>query len=727
MNFDRFFKLISYAVVFCGFFLLFVSGGISAISSLLFILVLIAAWFLENSRWQLSERFGTASIFIAVPIFYVVKYKISGGSVNAAELAAMLAKMILVLTAIKLLQKKADRDWLFLYLMSFFEVLLAAGLSISSLYLGSLILYLLVTICAIITFEIRKTSRSVGENSIYRKSENKKIIFSNIPVARLSSTAFTLLILIVVFAAPLFFALPRVGGAGLGNNAGGLSNITGFSDSVSLGEIGRLLQNDQIVMRARIENSNGKILNSFKWRGVALDNFDNKRWSKSRAGYNENLIKQEGNFFKVDSTSKPNDLTTQTIYLEPIDTPALFTVSRPIAVQGNFEFLRKDSEGAISFMRNLNASRVSYKVYSDTNAPNAEKLKSDDENYAPEAKRYLQLPEKMDERIAALARQITGKQTNRYEKAKAVESYLQTQFGYSLEMKAGGDEPLADFLFNVREGHCEYFATAMAIMLRTQGIATRIVNGFQSGEFNETAGVYIVKQKDAHSWVEVYFPGENAWITFDPTPFAGQPAARDATGIVGKFNSYVEALETFWIQYFVSYDNQQQSSLRRSIKNSFINYQAKTAAWLTETQNQLSNWWTEVRGDKGWQASAKAVAFGVGYLLAAITGIFLIVWLYRKILKLKFWQRFYSWLKFKNETTIIEFYERMQKVLASKGFTRAAHQTPLEFAFALNMPEAVSIIEKYNRVRFGEKNLSKDETTEIENWLKDLEGKSKDE
>ena len=87
-------------------------------------------------------------------------------------------------------------------------------------------------------------------------------------------------------------------------------------------------------------------------------------------------------------------------------------------------------------------------------------------------------------RISQFAAQVTGKSNNRYDKAKAVEKYLQTQFGYTLEMKAGGDQPLADFLFNVREGHCEYFASAMAIMLRTQGIATRIVNGFQQGEYN---------------------------------------------------------------------------------------------------------------------------------------------------------------------------------------------------------------------------------------------------
>jgi hypothetical protein len=90
---------------------------------------------------------------------------------------------------------------------------------------------------------------------------------------------------------------------------------------------------------------------------------------------------------------------------------------------------------------------------------------------------------------------------------------------------------------------------------------------------------------------------------------------------------------------------------------------------------------------------------------------------------MKMWERLRSFLRREREDSIIEFYERMQKILALKGFERAAHQTPLEFASALNMPEAVKVTEKYNGVRFGEKNLSKDEVGQIESWLKNLEGK----
>jgi protein-glutamine gamma-glutamyltransferase len=717
MDFDKFFKFISYAVVFCGFLALWVSGGAGIFAAALFLAVLISSWFLESSRWQISEKVGTALMIFIVPLFYLDwKYKITGFGASEAALVGILAKLILLLTAIKLFQKKGDRDWLFLYLMSFFEVLLAAGISISPLFLACLILYLLATLCAIITFEIRKTSRLVTSVDKTKPTvEDKKLESKNKLITRLPATSIILLVLIIAVGTPLFFALPRVGSAGLGNNQNFFSSLTGFSDSVTLGDIGQLKQSDEIVMRARLENAKKNNLNATRWRGVALDTFDNRTWSKSIEIRRKETIENAGGTYNLDKTTRKENITIQTIYLEPIDTAVLFMLSRPLAIQGNFQTLRQDAHGAIIFTRN-DFDRLSYKVFSDTSQPDASLLQADNQEYSNAVKNYLQLP-KIDERISRLAEQIAGDRTNRYDKAAAIEKYLQNEFGYTLDMKAGGDEPLADFLFNVREGHCEYFASAMAVMLRTQGIATRIVNGFQLGEYNETADVYVVKQKSAHTWVEVYFPQENVWIPFDPTPFAGQTDGSTNAGMLGSFNQYLEALETFWIQYFVAYDSQEQRSLFRSVKNSFQEYQAKTSGWLNGFQDKIGDWWKEVRGDKGLETSVVALVYGVGYLIASALGIFLVVGLYRKISKLEIWQR----IRRRQETTIVEFYERMQKVLASKGFRRLPHQTPLEFAFALQMPEAVSITEKYNRVRFGERNLSNSEAREIENWLKDLE------
>ena len=724
MNFEKVFKILSYAAVFCGFFSLWVSGTFGVVGTVMFFAVMVAAWFLEGSRWQISERWGTVLIVLALPACYAGLrlgfFGASNGGVgdNGAMLAGILGRLILSLTAIKLLQRKSDRDWIFLYLMGFFEVLLAAGLSISALYLLSFVIYIFIMVCTIILFEIKKTERATSEKIDPDRPKTNEPRLAAMPIRRLPGTAFILIGLIIVFATPMFFLLPRVGGAGIGGNQGGVSTSSGFSDTVRLGGIGNIQQNDEVVMRARLDSDAAK-RSSLRWRGVALDTFDNRSWSRTKAASKETKEKGDRDIIQVDSPNGREPLTLQTIYLEPLDTPVLFTLSRAIGVQGNFPVLFKDTHGALTFPRV--GERISYKVLSDRALPGEAALRADDVRYPASAENYRQLPPTLDPRIKDLARQITRNSNNRYDQARAMESYLQNNFGYTLEQKASGDQPLADFLFNVKEGHCEYFATAMAVMLRTEGIATRIVNGFAEGEYNETADVFIVKQKNAHSWVEVYFPGENAWVPFDPTPFAGQSPGGKTAGIAGQFGKYLEALETFWIQYFVAFDNQEQRSLFTSVKKSVSEYQSKTSDIANQLLDRFSEWWREIRGDQGIETSVAAAVRGALYLVAALVGLLIVVWLYRKTIRLKVWRAAWDWLFARRRATIVEFYERMQTVLAAKGFAREPHQTPLEFAYAIGMAEAVSITEKYHGVRFGEKNLSRSEADDIETWLQNLE------
>lgn len=724
MSFETFFRSISYAAVFCGFMALWVSGTFGILGTAVFIAIMIAAWFFEGSRWQISERLGTVLIVLALPAYYLAfKFQLISFAGTETVVVGILANMILSLSAIKLLQRKGDRDWIFLYLMAFFEVLLAAGLSISALYLATFLVYLLVMVCAIIAYEMRRTAREV-EHKIAGTVPSKQNTAPGIPfklrLRRLPIAAFGLITFIALLATPLFFMLPRVGGAGLGGNQGKVGTRSGFSDKVTLGGFGRITENDAVVMRVRMENKADNLTDKY-FRGVALDSFDNHTWTRAKPNTKEPFVKGNSEVIKVDTPSGRQDLTMQTIYLEPLDTSVLFALPRAIAFQGNFPILTKDTYGTVSYQ--WSTERSSYKVLSDRSQPSIERLRQDNMSYGEESKNYLQMPLNEDRRIFDLAYSIASKYSNRYDKAKAIEQYLQTNYGYTLEQKAGGTEPLSDFLFNVREGHCEYFATAMAMMLRTQGVATRIVNGFHGGDYNDAADMTVVRQKNAHSWVEVYFPKENAWVTFDPTPFSGDGYGGAGSGITGTISKYLEALDALWIQYFVAFDNQEQSLLARTVKNGFAEYQEKTSSYLGHIQAIATEWWAEVRGDNG--AAARAVA--IGYAIAAIAGValvfFLIRSLVRRIIALSIWRRFWKRLFAKPHASIIEFYDRMLALLAEKGFTREPHQTPLEFAYAVDLTEAVKITEKYNRVRFGEKDLSADEASEIDSWLARLENK----
>ncbi|WP_338554505.1 transglutaminase-like domain-containing protein [Paenibacillus sp. KS-LC4] len=176
---------------------------------------------------------------------------------------------------------------------------------------------------------------------------------------------------------------------------------------------------------------------------------------------------------------------------------------------------------------------------------------------------YLQLPESLPSRVAALAAEVSGGGlTSRYDQVKAVETYLRNGYTYSAEnstVPKGGADFVDDFLFKQHEGYCVHFSSAMVIMLRTQGIPARWVKGFAPGTVSSEqpdarnaaahAGVkltaYEVKSKDAHAWVEVYFPGAG-WVPFDPTPgYGGEGTAAGAAlaGLAGGTAGSAEAGE----------------------------------------------------------------------------------------------------------------------------------------------------------------------------------------
>ena len=532
MAFESYFRVVSYATIAAAALALFVAGGVGGSLSATFAVLMIIAWRLEGTRWQLSERVALVVILVSIPIFYL-DWRVlmplvlnefmqrngftQTGGVRGTVEVSVLAHVILFLSAVKLLQRKTDRDWFFLYLISFFTVLLAAGLTASPAFLAILILYLLCALSTVVAFEIQKARRKVTATQTRLLVPPDSSLFQNLPMRlwrrryletrRLPLVSVGLLVLIVVLALPFFLIAPRTASGALKRGGNGVSGFIGFSDNVTLGQIGQLKGNDEIFMHVRIESGNAAPNAGLRWRGVALDEFTGRAWMKSAAAARFEKKESESGLFQVGTTEDLRRLTIQNFFLEPVDTPVLFGAPRIVAAQGRLPFVRVDSESAIQ-TRPHEQERLVYKIYSDTTEPVANVLRTDRLQYLVESERYLELPRNLDARIGVLTAKIVQQAgaRNGYDKSRAIQSYLRDNYGYTLELKAGGRDPLADFLFNVKAGHCEYFATAMAVMLRTQGIASRVVNGFLPGEYNEAAGAYTVRQSDAHSWVEVYFP-----------------------------------------------------------------------------------------------------------------------------------------------------------------------------------------------------------------------------
>ncbi len=715
MSFATYFKASSYAMIAVAMLALMLSGGLHLALATVFAAVMVAAWNFEGTKWQLSERVGLAIVLLAVPLFLLDwKYQRMLGEAPGRLGVNALAHLIVFLSAIKLLQVKSDRDWVFLYLISFFELLLAAGLSFSPVFLGTMTLYLFCALSTVIAFEIRKAQRRtkpaetrllvLPDSRVFRKlagARGKR----DFEASRLPLVAASMMVLIFILALPLFFVAPRAGSSVISRGGSGLTNFIGFSESVRLGEIGDLKQNNQVVMRVRIEDPSSERGRAVKWRGLALDEFTGRAWKKSSEARRTQQKPIERGVFLLGTTDALKGLTTQTVFLEPINSTVLFAAPRALAIQGDFPFVRVDSEGSIQ-SRPHDLDRIMYTVVSDTVEPDPGTLSRDMRPYSASEDRYQKLPGSLDRRVADYARATILKAgaLNRYDKAKAIETELRNNYGYSLQMRAGGADPLSDFLFNIRVGHCEYFSTAMAVMLRTQLVATRVVNGFLPGEYNEAAGAYTVRQSDAHSWVEVYFPETNSWVTFDPTPAAGR-AEPQSTGLAAQLGKYAEALELIWFQYVVGYDKQEQRSLATSLHNRVFDYRRI----LSEVFGSLKSKVPVISGK------------GIVFVLALVTILMSLIFI--RILRLG-WRKGLTIPRGTRETekTAIEFYERLTALLKDRGLSRLSDQTPLEFASNLGSRDALTITRLYNRVRFGSLELSAAEQQEIDQALIDLEG-----
>src|SRR5882762_10093097 len=374
----------------------------------------------------------------------------------------------------------------------------------------------------------------------------------------------------------LFFFFPRFSAGYLGRASFSPSLMTGFTENVELGQIGEIKRNSTVVMRVQTGKPIG--YDRLRWRGIALTTFDGWRWSTLDRGAQKLYTGDAGWIQAGDSpqkTATPDPGMIYTVYLEPIATDAIFVPGKVISLKGNFNGENNNSFNAIRrtyiFRDSTDTllkpfhdySAIRYAGFSLLPPLNAAKLRAASTDYSPDIiEANLQLPS-LDPRIPELAKEITKNARTPFDKALAIESYLHNRFTYTLNLAGKpGDDPLAHFLFETRAGHCEYFASAMTIMLRTLGVPSREVNGFLPGEYNDLGGDYIVRASDAHSWVEVYFPGMD-WQTFDPTPASPE----NETGFLTRLGQYADWMEINWSDSARGWFERKQHAGKKWIKS----------------------------------------------------------------------------------------------------------------------------------------------------------------
>ncbi len=323
----------------------------------------------------------------------------------------------------------------------------------------------------------------------------------------------------------IFLAVPHLGTGTFATGALMSSRRSGFSETARLGDIGRIKLDTSRVMQVNVAGDGAA--GELRWRGLTMDVFDGRTWSRSSPRSDWISADSDGVFELAGdgSTALPEvqrATLVQTMRMDPGGSRVLFAAATPAAVQSDdFTFLAEDGAGGVLFPGQPGRP-LSYTVRS-LPPPRDPRILRPAGAGDPEAVRrlYLDLPP-LDPRISSLARQITAGQPTRYDAAVALERWLSGTLSYSLQVDdAGRGDPLAAFLFDGMAAHCEYFATAMVVMARAVGVPARFATGYLRGERNRFSGLYTVRQSDAHSWVEVFFPG-HGWVPFDPTPPAGR-------------------------------------------------------------------------------------------------------------------------------------------------------------------------------------------------------------
>ena len=708
---ERFFRASIFLLILTSVVTLVATGKLDLLSSILS----VAGLLYKGHRWwnhspaELSARSATWLVtgylaFFPIDIF-VFSRILTANSPNPGLYAALIAAVhfLLFIMLVRLYSATTDRDAFFLCMLSFAAVLASAVLTVDTTFLVLFFVYLLFAVAAFSSLELRRGATGAVSAQIINPREREK------RMARALSVAVFCVTLGAMFTGGLlFFFFPRFSAGYMGRTSMNTTLMSGFTDDVELGEIGEIKKNTAVVMRVQ---TGGKVeYDKLRWRGIALANFDGTRWSSGGRGSVAVYAKGDG-WIPVGNAQQKNGehskILQYTVLMEPMASDALFIGGNGIAVRGNFSgdrsspyggrrayLFRDTSDSVFNPFHNFVAMR--YFGISRLPQFQIEKLRAAGTQYPAEITDvYLQLP-KLDPRIPELAKSVTEQALTPVDKAIVLESYLQSKYSYTLQLtgKQGAD-PLAHFLFETRAGHCEYFASAMAVMLRSLGIPSREVNGFLPGEYNEIGGDYIVRASDAHSWVEAYFPG-SGWVVFDPTP----PAIGAKPGIFSRLALIADWLELTWNEWVINYDFGHQVVLAQSLQSKSRNWRDLAREWFERKQ-------TTGKGlMQKWQFNHAAFGMFVPVVLVG----FLLVLRFNLIARVYRSVRLFLQLRGKptaqsSPQIASRLYLEMLRTLAKAGLPRAETQTPNEFASEIKETGLARAVQEFTQLyaaaRFG--------------------------
>ncbi|HWE37999.1 MAG TPA: DUF3488 and transglutaminase-like domain-containing protein [Isosphaeraceae bacterium] len=580
----------------------------------------------------------------------------------------------------------------------------------------------------------------------------------------LSSTAVAAAVTLAL-GGVIFLALPRRNDIAYSGGRGdprGRQHMTGFTETVRLGDLGEMLESEQVVMTVQVsDDATGATVQpdpATLWRGTTLVTYKSKRWR--RLDYWS--IEQRPGWLRRPDGSKR--VLRQDIRLEPTDSEVLFGL-RPILRARNNEFnppnfnqidgglIRPDMQPRrIRGEAPPQAKPGSYEyVVRSLDDPGPGPVPQPKEKY-PESgliADLLQIPEgekpdplRLRRTLRTIAEGVVrGVPADRpADRARKLAEYLgnNPEFHYSLrdETIDPNVDPIEDFLVNRKRGNCEYYASALTLLLRSIDIPARMANGFKGGDWNNFTGVVTVRQRHAHTWVEALVgrepdPKERRqtmplWLTLDPTP--GDDATK-AEDFWYPWRQFTDSVRFYWVFYVVGFNSDRQERVLYQPIRALAADAKRGFAMMGQGATEAADWLFSFRTVGSF--------FSVRGLVVSVLAMLLltaVAWLIRRVAR-----KVLARLRARRDAAKglaagVAFYRRAAQILADYGLDRAPAETPREFArraaaqLADDGPTAQAVadvpplvVDAFYRIRFGRVEPRPEALQHIEGRLDALE------
>jgi len=636
------------------------------------VLVLIPVFGLasEKSKWLGPARTVSSILAVCYLLFFPLDWL-----VLSDRLIFAVVHLMFYLKLHLLLHLGNQRERKRLYVLCLFEMLATASMTVNAIFIFPLILFVLVGALVLILDEVHIRQQSQIETDLLRRA---------------FATAVVVGCAVLVLAGGIFVILPRpiYGGFRLAGVRG--ITTTGLADSVRLGDFGEIKLSRDVVMRLVAGEETG--VTPPRWRGSAYDRYQNGGWQRTLSSVE--LLPQRGpGEFLLDTPTTDPTVATE-VLLNPLDTDMLFIPPSSTELSISLRSVFIDPYLTVRSGRRARAGRR-YMVRWRPGAPSSSSSVGGVEPLEDWARRRnLQLPDLSDE-FDELSLRFAVDGRSQLETAAAVEAFLEEQYRYSLVTPSRGrGDPVEDFLFDSRAGHCEYFATAMVLLLRSRGIASRLATGFLRGEMNDIGDFEVIRKSNAHAWVEVY-DEQRGWIVFDPTPSA--PPA-DGERVLSFLAQRFDSLRLLWDMYVVAFDYERQRGVLGGV----------TAG--VETLVVSGTRWFGAARRKAWHLAG----------LGVVVLIFILLSRMRRVRKWWMWLR-WPW-RFRRHflsarpESAVRFYGDLLKRLERLGFVKPVGVTPAEYAYSLEerLPGMSELTHLYYRARYGGDELGGEEQARAE-------------